>query len=189
MMEGQPHDWGYDRRQFQEWLCRRFQIEGAAALGDTSIVSSFWLDQTTAFQNYFAFLEDFLALENVCRQTLDTREQKKGFIDLVKAIRKQPAMYLGHATFQGCCSFLMGDERAYRDLNLPREDDRQLFHDFTQWIEATKNRASIWRPWFKVIEFWSGGIDCGHTRHGAFMLFFKWLDEYAGLIGKEGLFS
>jgi hypothetical protein len=83
----------------------------------------------------------------------------------------------------------MGDERGYYDLRLPSEDGRLLFRDFMKWIETTRNQAGLSRPWFKVIEFWSGGIDCGHTRSGAFSLFFRWLDEYVKLIGKEGLFS
>jgi hypothetical protein len=83
----------------------------------------------------------------------------------------------------------MGDERGYYDLRLPSEDGCLLFRDFMKWIETTRNQAGLSRPWFKIIEFWSGGIDCGHTRSGAFSLFFRWLDEYVKLIGKEGLFS
>ena len=187
-MEGQRHDWGYDRFEFHEWLCQRFQIKGAAAIGESNIVSSYSLDEADAFHNYFAFVEEFLAGSSA-RQLRSEGVQKKDFIETVKTIRERPAMYLGHATFRGCCSYLMGDERAYRDLELLPDDGRQLFRNFIQWIETEKNRAGMPRQWFKVIEFWSGGIDCGHTQGGAFVLFFKWLDEYAKLIGKEGLLS
>jgi hypothetical protein len=188
-MEGQPHNWGYDRLEFHEWLCHRFQSEGAAAIGDASIVSSYSVDEVDAFHNYFAFLEEFLSLKSAAKQPPNGRVQRKDLIGTIKAIRERPAIYLGHATFRGCYSYLMGDERGYYDLRLPAEDGRLLFRDFMKWIETTKNQAGLSRRWFKIIEFWSGGIDCGHTPGGAFALFFSWLDEHVKLIGKKGLFG
>jgi hypothetical protein len=40
-MEGKPHDWQFDRKEFWEWLTSRFQLHGADNIGDTTIVSSF----------------------------------------------------------------------------------------------------------------------------------------------------
>jgi hypothetical protein len=96
-------------------------------------------------------------------------------------------MYLGTATFFGCCSFLVGDELASRDLHLPVDDSRNVFDGFKQWVETEKNRA-LPRPWFKVISFWSRDLDCGHVKSGAFSRFYDWLDEYAGIVGQHNLF-
>lgn len=188
LMEGQPHDWGIDRHEFHEWLCERFQLHGAAAIGDTHIVSSYSLDEADAFRNYFALVEEFLSSGHRRKPDLRTPSQRQDFVGVIKAIRERPALYLGHATFRGCCAYLFGDERAYQDLGLTREDGRLFFQDFKKWVEMEKNQAAA-RPWFKVIEFWSGGIDCGHTPGGAFAIFFKWLDEYARSVGKKGSFS
>jgi hypothetical protein len=64
-----------------------------------------------------------------------------------------------------------------------------VFRNFQQWVEQEENKAEQRRPWFKVIEFWGGGIDCGYSTRGAWSLFWKWLDQYAQRIGKERLFG
>jgi hypothetical protein len=188
-MEGRPHDWGFNRREFQQWLCDRFQLEGAAAIADTTIVSSYSLDDADAFRNYFAFLEEFLSLGRGGSQPVVAKAEKKDVIQIIRAIREQPALYLGHATFCGCCAYLIGDERANRDLGLPDDEGRVLFRNCQKWVETSKNRAGLSRPWFKVIEFYSMGIDCGHTKSGAFAIFFRWIDEYLASVKKDGLLS
>ena len=83
----------------------------------------------------------------------------------------------------------MGHERCYQDLGLPIDEDRAFFGDFQKWVESEKSRSAQTRPWFKVIQFWSGGVDWGTSeKSGAFSLFFHWLDQFAEIKGKEGLF-
>jgi len=88
----------------------------------------------------------------------------------------------------GACSFLMGEGKAHQDLGLPTDEGRQLFDSFERWVEENKNLAQS-RPWFKIVWFWSGGLDRGGVENGAFRLFCKWLDEYAAQVGRPGLFG
>jgi len=139
-------------------------------------------------QSHPESLEEFLTLGHAGKgYSESSTPERKTFLEIVKAIREGPGMYLGHATFLGCCSYLAGDERASRDLELPSDEGRAVYRDFQLWVERQKN-SGLPRPWFKGIEFWSGGIDCGHTSNGAFAVFFKWLDQYAEQIGRPGLF-
>jgi len=72
---------------------------------------------------------------------------------------------------------------------LPEDVGRAVFAGFKKWVEAEKNRA-LPRPWHKVIEFWSGAVNCEHNpKNGAFSLFFHWLDEFAESLGRPKLFS
>jgi YD repeat-containing protein len=134
-MEGRHQDWGFDRREFQEWLCSRFHLDGAAAVGDTGIVSSYSRDDEDAFYNYFAFLDEFRSSTHSQKRFTPWEAQHKDFIGVIKAIRERPAMYLGHATFRGCYSYLMGDERAQKDLSLPEDEGRSLFRNFQKWVQ------------------------------------------------------
>lgn len=186
IMEGKPHDWQFDRREFQEWLCRHFQLEGANTLADTTIVSSYSVDQSDAFSKYFSLLEEFLSLGNSGRPPSIGNVEKNGFHRASQGDLARPVMYLGHSTFQGCYSHLMGNELAYGDLTLQNDEGRVLFHDFQRWVETEENKG-LPRPWYKVIEFWSRGIDCGHTPGGAFALFFTWFDQFTKQVGKEGI--
>jgi hypothetical protein len=186
-MEGKQCSLEFDARKYWEWLNERFQLSGAGAIGDISIVSSFSANDTEAFHKYFSLLDEFLHLEHA--GDLNNRHlkiEKRNFVETIKAIRERPAMYLGSSTFLGLCSYLMGDEHAHRDLKLPVDDGRIVFDGFKQWVETEKNRA-LPRPWFRVISFRSMG-DCGHTQSGAFSIFYKWLDQYASKTGKPKLF-
>jgi hypothetical protein len=187
-MEGQPHDWQYDRDEFHDWLATRFQLMSAQALAGTSIVASFAYGEADAFSSYFALLKEFLSLGPKRLRTPSETLDRKDFIEMMKSIRRRPAMYIGSASFLGCCSYLMGDERAYQDLGLSGDEGRDVFRSFQQWIENEKNRSGIHRPWFKVVQFWSGGVDCGENA-GAYKLFLSWLDEYVKKVGRPGLFD
>jgi hypothetical protein len=186
MMEGKPHDWQFDRKEFWEWLTSRFQLHGADSIGDTTIVSSFSASDVDAFHNYFALLDEFLRKVPPRNQPDNPASKRMNFVETLRAIRERPAMYLGGPTFFGCCSYLMGDELAYRELQLPMDEGRVVFDGFKQWVETEKNRA-LPRSWFKVISFWSMA-DCGHTKSGAFSVFYEWLDEYASERGEPEVF-
>jgi hypothetical protein len=186
MMEGKPHDWQFDRKEFWEWLASRFQLRGADSIGDTTIVSSFSASDVDASYSYFALLDEFLRLVPPRSQPDNLASKRMNFVETLRTIRERPAMYLGGPTFFGCCSYLMGDELAYRELQLPLDESRVVFDGFKQWVETEKNRA-LPRPWFKVISFRSMG-DCGHTKSGAFSLFYEWLDQYASEMGEPEVF-
>lgn len=188
VMEGRPHNWQYDGRAFWDWLADRFELKGGAALNDISIVSSFSGNDEEGFYGYFELLEKFLQRSQTEGKVIDSKSERRDFVAMLKAIRERPPMYLGHASFRALHAYLVGDERAYRDLELTGDEDRSVFDGFKKWVEAEKNQAAA-RPWFKVIEFWSGGVDCGHSpKSGAFSIFYSWLDQYAQTIGRAELF-
>lgn len=188
-MEGKTHDWQYDPRKYWEWLGDRFQLEGADALNDISVVSSFSATDIEAFHRYFELLEEFVQQGDPRTTPVYWKSERLDFVDTMKAIRERPSMYLGSSSFRALHAYLLGDERAFRDLELPPDEGRVKFETFKRWVELTKNKAMP-RPWFKVIEFWSMGIDCGHNpKSGALSLFFSWLDQYAKEIGEDELFA
>jgi len=187
-MEMRPHDWRFDRRAFTGWLARRFEVHQAKALNDVDIVCSFTSNEVDAFYRYFDLLEEFLKLKDIDNHSIVPKLESKTLAQIVKEIRERPAIYLGAAAFRPCYSYLIGDESACKDLQLPINEDRVIFENFKVWVETKKNQAQP-RPWYKIISFWSGGLDCGHTSNGAFTIFYKWLDEYASEIGQPRLFS
>lgn len=188
-MEGKTHDWQYDPRKYWEWLVDRFQLEGAAALNDISIVSSFSATDTEAFHRYFELLDEFVQEVDSRKPPAPWKSDRHDFAGMMRAIRERPAMYLGSSSFRALHCYLLGDEHAFRDLELQADECRAKFEAFKGWVELTKNKA-LPRPWFKVIEFWSMGIDCGHIpKSGALSLFFSWLDRYAKEIGEAELFA
>lgn len=188
-VEGAPHDWQFDGRAFWEWLAAKYQLKGADALNDISIVSSFSENDAQALEKYFELLEEFSHEHPTNVPRLKAKPEHLDFTELLKAIRRRPPLYLGHASFRALRAYLMGDSRACRDLQLPDDDGRKLFREFTTWVEVEKNRG-LRRPWYKVIEFWSGGVDCGHNpKSGAFTLFFHWLDQYAEKVGRPAFFG
>lgn len=189
-MEGGAVDLGYDGREFHRWICTRFQQDYAAAIAETTIVASFYFSEESAFKEYFNLLEEFLQT-GACEGIQSKFQiEKRTLLETLKDIREKPALYVGHGTFLGCCSYLMGLERYCQDSGLPVGEDRAFFREFQRWVESEKSRSTHPRPWFKVIQFWSGGIDWGSgPKSGAFSLFYAWLDQFSEISGKAGLFS
>lgn len=187
-VEDRPLNLGFDGHEFQRWLLAHFQMPSGRAIADTTIVNSFFFSEQAAFKEYFALLDEFLRSSSQAISPPTPQIEKMSFLETLRKIRKQPALYLGHATFLGCCSYLMGDEHAWLDIGLSLDEERSVFRGFKEWIESEKNRSSCRRSWFKVIQFWSGGIDCGGDYSGGFYLFYKWLDEFSQVIGRDGLF-
>ncbi len=187
-MEGRPIDWQYDGKKFHNWLCARYRVEGARPLADTTIVRSFSASETDAFEKFFALLDEFQSEADPGEQVTGTPNEKMNFAQLLAAIRKRPAPYVLYETFTGCCAFIMGDELAYREIGLPPDEGREVFHSFQQWVVQEHNSAAEWRPWFRIIEFRSFGIDCGYSTRGAWNIFWTWLDQYTERIGKGHLF-
>lgn len=189
-MEGRYLDLGFDGRQFHRWVCARFEQKSAHAIAATTLVSSFSFSEVSAFKEYFDLLNEFLQTGACERAQQNFQIEKMPLFQTLRDIRQKPALYIGHQTFLGCCSYLMGLERCCLDLELPISEDRAFFGEFQKWVESEKSRSAQIRPWFKVIQFWSGGIDWGRgEKSGAFWLFFYWLDQFAEMSSKEGLFQ
>jgi hypothetical protein len=188
-MEGSPYDREFDRVGFWDWLAERYHLKGARAIDAFTVISSFSANEAEAFHKYFELLEEFCATQPARVPTPEPKPDRMDFAGLLKAIRQRPAMYLGYPSFRALRAYLAGDDRAYRDLQLSEDEGRNLIRGFSDWIEGEKNNA-LARPWFKVIEFWSGGMDCGHDpKAGAFSLFFRWLDAYAANVGRPEFFG
>jgi hypothetical protein len=188
-LEGMIFDWGLNGREFHRWLCGRFRQSYAESIADITIVSSHSTNEVDAFQRYFSLLNEYIDEGQPVEKPIKWDGEPADFAGVIKAIRDKPALYIGSASFLCCSAYLMGDERAFLDLQLSGEKSREVFREFQTWVETEKSHSETYRPWFKVIEFWSGGLDSSsHPRFGAFSLFFSWLDEYSENIGKPGLF-
>ncbi len=188
-MEGRYIDLGFDPREFHRWVCARFEQKFAQPIAATTLVSSFCFSEVSAFMEYFNLLDEFLqtGAREPAQQNFQT--EKVSLFQTLRLLRQKPGLYIGHRTFLGCCSYLMGLERCCQDLGLPLDEDRAFFGEFQKWVESEKSSSAKMRPWSRVIWFWSGGIDSGGEKSGAFSLFFDWLDQFAEISGKEGLFQ
>src|SRR5438552_549910 len=98
-MEGRPHDWGFERREFWKWLNSHFGLQDAQALSDITIVASFSENDVDAFARYFDLLDEFIHHKPRTSSSLnvDNGVQQKDFVRVVKSIRQRPALHLGWA--------------------------------------------------------------------------------------------
>jgi hypothetical protein len=114
----------------------------------------------------------------------------KTLIDIIRPNpeTKLPGNHLEVRTFRGFCAYIMGDQRAYEDLELSPDEQRMGFRNFQRWIENEKS-LGLPRPWHKIILYNSQFRDCNTCKNSAFSLFCDWLDEYATGIGKPELFK
>jgi hypothetical protein len=104
----------------------------------------------------------------------DTKSTDSVF-ELLTAIRKRPAMYLGLPSIHYLQCFING--WYHRD---PKSiSDAELFGEFTDWI-AKKYKVTSTQGWAKIIEFWS--ID----EVQALELFYKLLDEFQAMKAEGG---
>ena len=170
-MEGKPQDWQVDFHRFDRWVAERFRVEEVEA-GFVQIIRSYTSNEEEAFYKCFELIQEFCS-EQTPELFTKPISRRYSFLELLKAIRSRPAMYIGSNSFQGLYSFLMGDERAHSDLGIQCDEGREEFRAFTKWIESNRNKA-LARPWYNVILFYSRFRD-----EQAFSLFFKWLDDYA----------
>jgi hypothetical protein len=183
METAESQDFRFPIREFEEWLCARFGMP-RGALGAFQIVLSYSFSEEEALQTFFSLFEEFeKSASAVERSHKSVQLPKYDLVPLLREIRKQPALYIGHACFSGISGYLAGHLQAGKDLGLPMTSDEELFSRFKQWVETTKNRAKAHRHWYKIISFYSGDCDCGHVPSGAFSIFYRWLDEFASEIG------
>jgi hypothetical protein len=178
-------DFAFDWQKYHRWLLSRFQVLVGRAIADTTLVASFSYSEEGAFQEYFNLLDEFLRSGSEPSAYPTGQTEKVSVLEMVGRMRRQSGPYSGIGTFLATCSYLMGDEHACQACGLLIDDDRRIFHEFQTWIESEKNRSGKTRPWFKIIQFWSAGFDCGEE-FGALSLFYKWLDEYFQVIGRKG---
>lgn len=185
-MEGVPYDWQYDRWAFNTWLYKRFQMTHKKPIRSIKIMELFSIDDADAFHQHFALLAEFLLTPENAKFHVDPKKARRDFLEMVKDIRHRFVVHPKTATFLELSSYLMGDERAQLELGLAVDEGRATFRDFQEWVEVEKNSSKLRRPWFKIIEFSSGGRDSDNP---ACSLFFDWLDQYAIHICKPGLFE
>lgn len=176
-------DFGGRLREFEFWLRDKYGIK-ADSLNVDSIIDSFSSNNVEAFESFFALRDEFLQTVKADPQD-GAREVHFEYHDLIymlKGIRERPAMYFGNTHFRNFYLMMLGDARAFSDLGLPPGNDRKIWAEFRSWLEKTKNKANINRPWHKIVSYWGGSGEY------ALELFYKWLDEFAGTIGQPELF-
>lgn len=179
-------------------------------MGPQEVVIAHSSTEEAAFYRYFELIEEFEQIQlnqpavvegQVPVVVSDAREAadllprvqsvrlpdppKRTFLEEIKAIRERPASHLAHPSFRSLVAYLVGDERAYQDLQLPLDEGRTTFNDFKDWVGAKKNKG-LPLPWFKVVRFYGSLYG---SKGGSLGLFYDWLDEYAGTIGQPDYFA
>jgi hypothetical protein len=94
--------------------------------------------------------------------------------ELLAAIKKRPAMYLGFPSIRYLHCFLSGwFHRSYDVVT-----DAELFGEFTNWI-AKKYKVKSSQNWVKIIEFWT------FDEVQALELFYKLLEEFQTMKARQ----
>ena len=186
--------------KFEAWLGDHFNvpIQSQSAF---HLVDSYAAGSSDAFDKFYelfgrfsadyAATDDRLPDDSPTEQTqrhVVPREPKNDLCGILRLIRKNPAMWIGYPHFSGVHGFLIGYEGAGRDIGLLTTPGEQIFDDFKLWIEKTRFPRGKPRPWFKLITFHSSN-DSGFTRHGAYVVFFDLLDEFARELGQPSFFE
>lgn len=171
-------------KEFEFWLREKFGIDQDACNVDR-IIDSFSSSNVEAFENFFALRDEFLHTVKTDPQDgqWEVQYEHHDLIHILKGVRERPPMYFGNTHFRNFYLMMLGDERAFADLGLVPGNDRKIWAEFKNWVEKTKNKAHISRPWHKIISYWGGSGEY------ALELFYKWLDEFAATIGQPELFQ
>jgi hypothetical protein len=171
-------------REFEDWIRARFSVPPDSC-NVVCIIDSFSGNNEDAFYFYFALRDEFLkSTESNSREAPPSiQSEPADLIQLLKKIRERPPLYFGTTHFQDFYLLMLGDERAFSDLGLAPGLDRKIWAEFKSWMEETQNKASIRRPWHKIISYWGG------SGESALKLFYKWLDQFAATIGQPDLFQ
>jgi Trp operon repressor len=93
------------------------------------------------------------------------------FYDLLKKIKKRPAMYLGRNSIFSLQAFLDGYYFARREIGLPLTAQESEFQEFLQWIRKKFN-VETGQLWASILLF-----HCADER-SAVERFFSLFDEF-----------
>lgn len=189
-MEGMDSGMRYLYPNFQRWLEDRYKLRPTSN-SVFSIVDSISDGPESALDNFYKLFEEFQNENGLSQLSIPqdvTKIQRMDICELLRMIRKKPAMYIGYPHFSGLNAYLAGHIRAGNDLGFQKTPDEMLFETFTQWIENNWSSGTDQRPWFKKIRFVSSH-DFGFSPAGTFSIFYELLDEYAIKIGKQRIFA
>ena len=188
-MEGKSSEVPSLLKHFEQWLYGRFSMRPGPH-GVFQIVRSYSSGEEDALDRFFKLFSEFEKSGISREPAYEKSFQEIPKLDLgplIRQIRKNPVLYIGYAHFAGLNAHLMGHQQAGKDMGLPSTADEKLFDQFKKWVEETKSQGATSRPWFKIVSFYSLG-DCGHGEGGAYTVFLRWLDEFAGEVGKTDVF-
>ncbi len=96
-----------------------------------------------------------------------------GFYELIRKIRKRPALYLGKPSIDHLQVFLDGYTFARRELGVPLSQEEEYFEKFQEWIESKYNLPDT-QSWMKIILFYSA------DERDALERFFNLFEEFIG---------
>lgn len=91
--------------------------------------------------------------------------------DLLKKIRKRPAMYLGEISISRLQTFLAGYNFARRQAGIPQTPQEKIFETFQLWVEHQLCDFS-YRHWDHMI------LDISETEEEAIEHFFELFDGF-----------
>src|SRR5262249_12877252 len=97
-------------REFEDWLCTRFGMQ-RGSLGAFQIVLSYSLSEEEALKNFFSLFDEFeKSVPEAEPSHKSIQLPKWDLAPMIVEIRKQPALYLGHASFTGVNCYLAGHQ-------------------------------------------------------------------------------
>jgi hypothetical protein len=177
-------------QEFDAWVRERFGVS-RSYFNVFSVIESFAANGSEAFETFWTMRNEFLSGCTSPEEVVPVTKPEKhlNLLELIRAIRERPGLYLGRCSFRHFYLHIMGDERAWLDCGLAQGEDRRIFSDFKGWVEKKKNQAGHPRLWYNIISYYGVGCDCGYTKDGAFTLLYRWLDEFASEIGQPDLFK
>jgi hypothetical protein len=149
---------------FHDFCAKKFR--GPSNRNSFSIATFYSRNDEEAFDLWFASLRDFESaspVTNAERESSNPHRQALTFIEMLKAILKRPAMYVGSTSFSPIADMIKGWFRATGDLELEPSKEEIQFKQFQEYIKS----RPIWlRPnddqglppapaWDKLILFWT----------------------------------
>jgi hypothetical protein len=168
---------GWFREGFSRWLGERFG-DNDRVFSPYRVVASYSNGSADALDRYIELFHEFAdsvaGVEETCSaDALPPSVERLGLCELLRWVRKRPALYLIYPHFSGLHALISGYRYGGIDLGL---------------AETEKFSSRNPRPWFRLINLHSFH-DGGSSDGGAYHLFFSLLDEFATKIGRPGLFD
>ncbi|WP_414514930.1 hypothetical protein [Nostoc sp. PCC 9305] len=170
---------GYPMEGFDEWM---------QEIAETNVIKSWagiilflFRSERNAFYKFFELFEKFIKQKNHSKiqESEDILRLRQDLMfprfdiykEILGAIKKRPAMYLGTSSITRLDMLLRGYSFARREVGVPPTEPEREFEGFQSWVEE-KYGINSGQSWSKIIIFYSVDED------EALQKFFELFEEY-----------
>ncbi|MEH2365892.1 hypothetical protein [Nostoc sp.] len=170
---------GYPMEGFDEWM---------QEIAETNVIKSWagiilflFRSERNAFYKFFELFEKFIKQKNHSKiqESEDILRLRQDLMfprfdiykEILGAIKKRPAMYLGTSSITRLDMLLRGYSFARREVGVPPTEPEREFEGFQSWVEE-KYGINSGQSWSKIILFYSVDED------EALQKFFELFEEY-----------